>query len=324
MLARHKPFFFIYFVFFNFIQFAQGQEVLNTLNEIKKLIEKHYYRIDEIREKWPDMIAKTREKINHTASTDQQYQAIVELLDDFKHSHLSFSPPGKTLRSSLKKGRFLDYPARKKTGKNDQVGLLKLKENLKIEKRDDGILYLAFNAFTFRQVGKIKQAISENRDSKGMILDLRHNPGGAGMLACGIALEFCEKDYSLGTMTGPDLNLKFTVVAQGSYYKGPLMILINGRSFSTSEILARGMQVAGEATIIGTPTLGLALPSVMIKLDDGSCFQYPVADFRDAQGKLLESSGVEPDHLIEVTKEDIERKYDAQLEKAVALILAHQ
>ena len=269
------------------------------------------------------MMENARIKIRNAEEQQEQYLVIVDLLKEFKHSHLSFKPP---IHLPLKKSKLhqkvpLPGANHESTQLEDQFMSEHFTAELVTERRDDNILYLSFNTFTFLQVGKIKAAISENRDARGMILDLRNNPGGAGMLACGIALEFCKKDYSLGTMTGPEMNLDFKVVAQKKFYSGPLVILINERSFSTSEILARGMQVEGDAILVGTPTLGLALPSMIIELEDGSRFQYPVADFKDSKGLLLEANGVQPDHHVKITEEDYEKDHDPQLEKAVSLIL---
>jgi C-terminal processing protease CtpA/Prc len=278
--------------------------------------------MDEIREQWPKLIADAKIKIRNAESEKDQYLVIVKLLEEFKHSHLSFKAPINLPSSNNELQRKIPLPGHHdSTSFKDQLMNHNFTAELVIDRREDDILYLSFNSFTFLQVGKIKQAISGNRDARGMILDLRNNPGGSGMLACGIALEFCEKDYSLGTMTGPEMNFDFKVVAQSQYYKGPLIILINERSFSTSEIMARGMQVEGEAILVGTPTLGLALPSMIIKLKDGSRFQYPVADFKDAKGLMLEAHGVQPDHLVKITEKDYESDHDPQLEKAVSLIL---
>lgn len=302
---------------------SSHRKVLKTLREIETLLQQHYYRMEEMQEQWPIMMNRARIKIRNAEGEREQYQAIVDLLKEFKHSHLTFRPPIHlpTEKSELHQKIPLPGSKHESTRLNDQFMSQNFTAELVVQRRDDDILYLSFNSFTFLQVGKIKAAISENRDAKGMILDLRNNPGGAGMLACGIALEFCEKDYSLGTMTGPEMNLDFKVVAQKEFYPGPLVILINERSFSTAEILARGMQVEGDAILVGVPTLGLALPSMIIKLKDGSRFQYPVADFKDTKGQLLEAQGVQPDHLVEITEEDYEKDHDPQLEKAISLIL---
>lgn len=298
-------------------------KVLNTLTEIEALLLKHYYRMDEMSDQWPGLIHEARMKIKNAENEKEQYQVIVDLLKEFKHSHLSFRPPIHLPSNYSELHRKVPIPGSnsKSTYLHDRFMGENIQAELVIDRREDDILYLSFNSFTFLQVGKIKQAISQHRDVRGVVLDLRNNPGGSGMLACGIALEFCEKDYSLGTMTGPEMNLNFQVVAQKEFYRGPLIILINHRSFSTAEILARGMQVQGEAILVGTPTLGMALPSMIITLKDGSRFQYPVADFKDTNGELLEANGVQPDYLVEITEEDYTKDHDPQLAKAISLIL---
>lgn len=197
-----------------------------------------------------------------------------------------------------------------------EFGHLKAPRRVEVKRIKGDLLYLSFNCFLFDQVREIKAGIRENLNAKGVIIDLRGNGGGIGMLATAIAMEFCDQDYSLGEMSGLDMHMKFPVLAQPEPCLAPVVILVDGNSFSTSEILARGMQVEGRATVMGQATAGLALPSVIVTLEDGSLLQYPVASFVDASGRVLEGRGVQPDVLVPIDAEALKSGFDHVLEAA--------
>ena len=220
-----------------------------------------------------------------------------------------------------RRGDRLSIQLKKDTRAQSRFGHVAFPRDLKVKARSDGVLYAAFNAFTFDQVKEVKKAIQSHRGGRGVILDLRGNPGGVGALGPAIALEFCAKAYSFGSMKGRDMNLRFPVFPQAKVHPGPVAILVDGRSLSTSEITARGMQLEGSAKIFGQRTPGMALPSLILKLKDGSRFQYPVADFQDESGVSLEGRGVEPDVEIPMTLKDVLENRDPTLEGALDWIL---
>ncbi|PCJ61865.1 MAG: hypothetical protein COA79_06105 [Planctomycetota bacterium] len=189
----------------------------------------------------------------------------------------------------------------------------------------DDIGYVKFNIFLFAPVFKVIKAIKSFRNHKGIIIDLRNNPGGIGMLACAIAKEFCAEKYSLGTQNTTAKNdmseMKFPVLPQQRPIKSIIVILINRSSASTSELMAMGMQENKSAIIVGEKSLGQALPSVILKLDDGSIFQYPVGDLKSFLGKTLEGNGVIPDYEVPLDPKLLATKnIDSQIQKAITII----
>lgn len=183
-----------------------------------------------------------------------------------------------------------------------------------------GIGYIRFNAFAISLIDRIKSAIRGMSDAPGIIIDLRGNPGGLGGMSYGIAGVLVKEETSLGTMHQRVGYLRFAVFPQPDPYLGPVVILTDGSSGSTSEILAAGMQELGRAVIVGEPTLGAALPSVITKLPTGALFQYAVADFRTPKGTLIEGRGVIPDVLVKRTRQSLLAGRDAQLEAAIEQI----
>jgi carboxyl-terminal processing protease len=137
--------------------------------------------------------------------------------------------------------------------------------------------------------------------AKGIILDLRGNPGGIGGMAMGIAGDVVTAaNTKLGTMTMKSNKLDFTVNPQVSHFDGKLAILIDPLSASTSEILAAGLQDLHRGKVFGRTSAGAALPSVIELLPDGDRLQYAIADYQTASGKELEGHGVTPDVLVEL------------------------
>ena len=105
-------------------------------------------------------------------------------------------------------------------------------------------------------------------------------------------------------------------------YAGPLAILIDITSASTSEVFAGGLQVIGRARVFGQRSMGAVLPSLMDELPNGDVLQHAFADFIISQtGVRLEGRGVVPDEEIRVTRRDLLDGRDPTLEAAVEWIV---
>lgn len=99
-------------------------------------------------------------------------------------------------------------------------------------------------------------------------------------------------------------------------FLGPVAILIDSDSVSTSEIMAAGLQEAGRARIFGEPSPGAALPSVFKALPTGDLFQYAIADLQTPRGILIEGHGVIPDQIVARTRTDLAAGRDPVLSAA--------
>jgi carboxyl-terminal processing protease len=180
-----------------------------------------------------------------------------------------------------------------------------------------GIGYIRFNVFVILLTERIKGAIRGMSDAPGIIIDLRGNPGGVGGMAPGIAGVLGEKPTSLGTMTMRSGYIRFFVNPQPNPYLGPLVILTDGGSASTSEIFAGGLQELGRAVVVGERTAGAALPSYFQKLPTGALFQYAIADFKTPKGVLIEGRGVDPDLEVKLNRRALLDGHDPQLDAAM-------
>jgi carboxyl-terminal processing protease len=165
------------------------------------------------------------------------------------------------------------------------------------------------------------KAVESCADCRGFILDIRGNPGGIGAMAMGLAGWFVDKaGERLGTLYLRDSTLNFVIYPRAETFNGPLAVLVDGASASTSEILAGGLQDLGRARIFGSRTAGAALPSVIEMLPNGDGFQYPVANYVSEGGKVLEGRGVIPDTVAEPTRAALLRHEDTALDAAIEWI----
>jgi carboxyl-terminal processing protease len=180
--------------------------------------------------------------------------------------------------------------------------------------------YIRFNTFTAPVIEKLKTAITGFGDADGMIFDLRGNPGGIGGIATTIAGRICDKPGSLGIMKMRSGELRFAFFPQENLYTGPVAVLIDGMSASTSEVFSGGIQELGRAVIVGERSAGAALPSFFQKLPTGALFQFAIADFRTPKGVLIEGRGVIPDVEARYDRASLLAGRDSQLEAAVEQI----
>ncbi|HRK29616.1 MAG TPA: S41 family peptidase [Tepidisphaeraceae bacterium] len=183
-----------------------------------------------------------------------------------------------------------------------------------------GIGYIAFNAFFDPPTVStaFKRAVEQFEKADGFIIDLRGNPGGIGFMANGMAgYLVSEPGTKLGTMTMRSGDLKFVINPQPTIFKGPVAVLIDEGSMSTSEIMSGGLKDIGRARIFGTPTPGAALPSRIEKLPNGDGFQYAFANYVSAKGDVLEGKGVTPDVEVKPDRKSLLAGQDRVIEAAV-------
>ncbi|HEX5734929.1 MAG TPA: S41 family peptidase [Blastocatellia bacterium] len=183
-----------------------------------------------------------------------------------------------------------------------------------------GIGYIRFNVFAISLMEKVRRAIRSMSDAPGIIIDLRGNPGGVGIMANGMAGLLHSKQASLGTMQLRTGHVNFAVFPQPDPYPGSVAVLIDNGSASTSEIFAAGMQELGRAVVIGERSAGATLPSLFLKLPTGALFQFAVGDFKTPKGVLIEGRGVQPDIEVKLNRRELLRGHDSQLDRAVEQI----
>ncbi len=183
--------------------------------------------------------------------------------------------------------------------------------------------YVRFNMFLdlVRVMGRFADAVEGCMQCDGLIIDLRGNPGGIGGMAMGMAGWLVDKpDQRLGTMYMREATLNFVINPRAEVFTGPVAMLVDGSSASTSEILAGGLKDLGRARIFGTKTAAAALPSIFERLPNGDGFQYATANYISEGGKPLEGIGVTPDVEVKLTREGLLAGHDAVVDAALEWI----
>lgn len=185
---------------------------------------------------------------------------------------------------------------------------------------DGGVGYFSFNYFLgiMDVMPAFNQAMKDFSDAPGMIIDLRGNPGGLGAMAMGMAGWFMDgKGHQLGVMKTRAGELNFAINPRAGSFSGPVALLIDEITASTSEIMAGGMKDLGRAKLFGITSAGAALPSVIEKLPNGDGFQYAVGNYISQGGEELEANGVTPDFEVLSTKESLLEQGDPVLAAAM-------
>ena len=186
------------------------------------------------------------------------------------------------------------------------------------EKGADGIDLIKFNVFVPPVMRTLRAFMRTVGPKDGLIIDLRGNGGGVSVMAAGICGLLCHEPFSLGTMHARDGASSLDVYPQAHIFDGPIAVLIDRGSASTSEIFAGGIKDVHRARIFGEPSPGMALPSLFKTLPSGDLLQYAVADVSTPSGVTLEGSGVKPDVLVVRTKKDLAEGKDPVMDAARA------
>ncbi len=160
----------------------------------------------------------------------------------------------------------------------------------------------------------------------GLVIDLRGNLGGVLTTMVPLTAHLVNEPVLLGQLKREDGRIDFrafprSVADDGrrlTPYSGPIAILIDSLSASTSEMFTSGMQALGRARVFGTPSPGMALPAQMLPLPNGDRLMYAFADYIDGRGRRIEGAGVTPDEVIETRRRDLIEGVDPVMDAAIA------
>jgi len=170
----------------------------------------------------------------------------------------------------------------------------------------DNILYLRITSFDQKVVSSMKKAIKEHPNAKGIIIDLRNNPGGLLNQAIGTVDMFVDKGVIVsqkGKM--PDENLIYNATPDHSDTKTPLVILVNDGSASASEIVSGALQDHKRAIIVGKKTFGKGSVQVVMPVGNNESLRLTIARYYLPSGRTIQAVGVTPD--IEVSYGEIKK-----------------
>jgi len=195
-------------------------------------------------------------------------------------------------------------------------------QSVLFEMKNNNIAYIRlshFNGDTFWDINDITKKILLNKP-KGLILDLRNNPG--GYLDVGVDIAGLWTGERLVTYSQNAQNETENYQAQTSavFNNIKTVVLVNNGSASASEILAGALQDYKLATLVGEKTFGKGSVQELMPLYDGSALKLTVAHWFTPNKRAINEVGIQPDIEVKITDKDVEEKKDPQLDKALELL----
>lgn len=199
------------------------------------------------------------------------------------------------------------------TIKREKIQLKSVKSEMKEE-----IGYIRISSFDERTGVEFDENLASIKanNPKGLIIDLRDNPGG---------LLSQVKDVSDSILGEATIVYTQDKVGNKEYLKSnasgkldiPLVVLVNGNSASASEILAGAVRDNKAGKLVGTTTYGKGLVQNVVKLKDGSGYKITMAQYFTPSGEYINEKGITPDYVVELLEDSED---DAQLDKAFEVI----
>ena len=164
------------------------------------------------------------------------------------------------------------------------------------------------------------KAFREFSDCKSLIVDVRGNSGGELPLLLDLVGRLMGGDGSLGKLVYRQKEEPLTFKGAGEKaFKGKVVVLIDERSASASEVFAGGLKELGRATVVGNRSGGAVILSLIEPLPTGGSILYPIADVYTSSGYRIEGNGVIPDVEVKKTRRALIEGRDDAMEKALAI-----
>ena len=184
----------------------------------------------------------------------------------------------------------------------------------------DDIQYIRLSSFISKNASSEIESILNNcGDKKGIILDLRSNPG--GLLTNAIYISDMLLNGGVIVSTVDRDRYKSTTRAHYNQVTGkPIVVLINKGSASASEILSGALKDNHRATIVGEQSFGKGLVQEINKLPDEAGMNITIQRYLTPSGSDIHKKGISPDVVVELKEESIKNKDDIQLKKAIEVL----
>jgi carboxyl-terminal processing protease len=181
--------------------------------------------------------------------------------------------------------------------KNILISLKRAKitaQSVQISTISKDVALLSISSFSISTASQVQKLLSKTPHSKGVIIDLRNNPGGIVEEAVGVARQFINGGIIVSYQKDSGEKVIFESTESGAD-QAPLIVLINSSTASAAEILAAALQDRNRAVILGEKSYGKGTVQEFKTLNDGSKLELTVALYRSPSGKLIEGKGVSPD-----------------------------
>ncbi|MFH1253129.1 MAG: S41 family peptidase [Candidatus Uhrbacteria bacterium] len=198
-------------------------------------------------------------------------------------------------------------------------------DSLKLEMRDDGIAVIHLYIFNEDTVGLFTAAINDllTKGAKGIVLDLRGDPGGVLDAAIKVASAWTGQQ-TVVIQSAHDSKQSYVGPADARLVGIPTVVLVDGGSASASEIVSGALQDYGLATLVGTQTFGKGSVQDYRELDGGSAMKITTAEWLTPKERSINHVGITPDFIVEYTIDDAKAERDPQMDKAIELLSVAQ
>jgi carboxyl-terminal processing protease len=196
-------------------------------------------------------------------------------------------------------------------------------KTVKSEMKSGNILYIEVSHFNNDTEELFNEVVSNNiaKDLKGIVLDLRGNPGGFLDVSVNMAGKWVRKgDVVVIERFSETQETPYRSSGRAEFAGIPTVVLVNGGSASASEIVSGSLQDYELATVLGSTTFGKGSVQDLRELSDGSQIKITVAKWLTPNGRIIEGEGIKPDVEIERTTEDYDNDIDAQLDEALLML----
>ncbi len=176
-------------------------------------------------------------------------------------------------------------------------------KSVKVKPLEDQYGYIRLASFqedTSEELEKTLKTLEKEHPLKGIILDMRNNPGGLLDEAVKVADEFLEDGlivYTEGRLK--DQGMRFTAHKNKHPHHYPLVVLVNEGTASAAEIVAGALQDRHRALIVGRPTFGKGSVQTIMPLEDGSALRLTTAWYYTPNGRSIQVKGINPDLVFE-------------------------
>jgi len=190
------------------------------------------------------------------------------------------------------------------------------------ELKGNNIAYIKLSHFsdnTLQDFQNIARVVL-NANPKGLILDLRNNPGGYLDTAVDIAGYWLGNEKIVSSRDAKNYEKEYRASGRAEFKNIPAVVLINQGSASASEILAGALQDYKLATILGEKTFGKGSVQELESFSDGSALKLTIAHWYTPLGRSINEEGIMPDVEIKMTEEDYNLERDPQLYRALEIL----
>jgi carboxyl-terminal processing protease len=190
---------------------------------------------------------------------------------------------------------------------------------------ENGIAYVDINTFGDRTTRELRDTLDAllGENPRGMIIDLRNNPGGYLSTAVEVSSEFIDKGVILYEEYGDGRREEHRALGNGQATDLPIVVLINEGSASASEIVAGAVQDYERGKLVGVKSYGKGSVQNWVPLSDNQgAARVTIARWLTPDERLIDHLGLTPDVVVEMTAEHFEAEEDPQLDAALETILA--